>query len=127
MSETLRKWFPRFRRTPSKGSPTPPLPFNSSLQEAEGLAQLRAHPRWKDLQALLERVAQQEYDRLGDGLGYEEYLAQVGAYQASRRAIDLVDLILEKAETNHDRTADAERAHRDHTRRITYGTPFWRG
>jgi hypothetical protein len=92
-----------------------------------GLQALRAHPAWHRLVGLLERVAQAEYDRLGQGLSHDEYLAQVGAYQASRRAVDLVDNLLEKAKDDDDSAKRATESKRDHTRAITFGSPHWRG
>ena len=68
------------------------------------------------MQGLLERVAQSEYDRLASGLPYEEYLAAVGAYQASRRAVELVDTLIAKAQQIHDRT--------DHRNSIFYADPY---
>jgi len=77
-------------------------------------------------QALLERVAQAEYDQLGTGLPYEEYLAQVGAYQASRRAVDLVDTIIEKAERMKEDVRHDTEYRRDHARSIFFGSPEWK-
>jgi hypothetical protein len=54
-------------------------------------------------------------------------LAQVGAYQASRRAVDLVDNLLEKAKDDDDSAKRATESKRDHTRAITFGSPHWRG
>jgi hypothetical protein len=79
------------------------------------------------LQALLERVAQSEYDRLGMGLPYEEYLAQCGAYQAARRAVDLVDTIIEKAERVQDNGRHESESRRDHAKSIFFGSPEWTG
>jgi hypothetical protein len=59
------------------------------------------------------------------GLPYEEYLAQCGAYQASRRAIDLVDTLIEKAEKTDDVRRDAEFQRRDHAKSIFFGSPQW--
>jgi len=119
------KWFPLFPRIRSKPSETPALPFSSSLQEVAHLKALRASPEWPHLQALLERVAQAEYDRLGTGLPYEEYLAQCGAYQAARRAVDLIDTLIEKADANHGRQSDAILHEREHKRSIFFGSPHW--
>lgn len=119
------KWFPRFPRIRSKASPTPSLPFNSSLQEVAALKALRDHSAWRHHQALLERVAQHEYDRLAQQLPYEEYLAQCGAYQAARKAVDLVDTLIEKADAIHDSTRQSDDTKRAHTRSIFFGSPFW--
>jgi hypothetical protein len=54
-------------------------------------------------------------------------LAQVGAYQASRRAVDLVDNLLEKAKDDDDSAKRATESKRDHTSAITFGSPHWRG
>lgn len=119
-------WFPQFPRIRSKPSQTPSLPYNSYPQEAEGLRVLREHPRWKDLQRLLERVAQSEYDRLASGLPYEDYLAQVGAYQAAARAVDMVDTILSKVKDNDERERNTSDAKRDHRNAISYASPYGR-
>ena len=119
------KWFPRFPRIRSKPSETLWLPFNSSLQEVGHLKALRDHPQWPHLVALLERVAQAEYDRLGANLPYEEYQFQCGAYQACRRAIDLVDILIEKAERTDDSRRVADESRRNHERSIFFGTPNW--
>lgn len=121
------KWFPTFPKIRSKPSETPSLPFNSSHQEVAHLKALREQPGWVHYQALLERVAQAEYDRLGMALPYEEYLAQVGAYQACRRAVDLVDTLIEKAETVHGHKRESDEHRRDHARSIFYGSPSWPG
>ena len=121
------KWFPRFPRIRSKPSATPALPFNSSLQEVGHLKALREQPGWVHLQALLERVAQAEYDRLGTGLAYEEYLAQCGAYQACRRMVDLVDDLIETAKRTQTQRTDEYEHRRDHAKSIFYGTPDWGG
>jgi hypothetical protein len=77
---------------------------------------------WKHLQALWERVAQQEYDRIATGLPYEEYLAQVGAYQACVRHLTLVDTIIEKADQiNERKRIDAER---QPDRSIFFANPY---
>jgi hypothetical protein len=76
---------------------------------------------------LLERVAQAEYDKLGTGLPYEEYLAQCGAYQACRRMVDLVDLLIEKAANTHNQRRENDEHGRDHARSIFYGSPDWSG
>jgi hypothetical protein len=120
------KWFPRFPKIRSKPSETPSLPFNSSLQEVGHLKALRAQPGWVHLQTLLERVAQAEYDRLAMALPYEEYLAQCGAYQASRRAVDLVDTLIEKAELAHGHKRDTDDHRRDHAKSIFFGSPNWK-
>jgi len=88
------------------------------------LAVLRAHPRWKDLQNLLERRAQEEYNRLADGLPYEEYLAQVGCYQAYRQVVDLVDTILSHVKDNDERESAAREHARDHTQSVFYASPY---
>lgn len=119
-------WFPRFPRIRSKPSPTLSLPFNSSLQEVERLRELKAHPAWKHLQHLWERVAQAEYDRLGQGLEYDQYLAAMGAYQAARRTVDLVDTLIEKADAHHARERTTDTSARDHSTAIFYGSHLWR-
>jgi hypothetical protein len=63
---------------------------------------------------------------LGAGLAYEQYLAAVGAYQASRRAVDLVDTLIEKADEAHGRKRDATEHAIDHGRTIFYGSPHWK-
>jgi hypothetical protein len=75
----------------------------------------------------LERVAQSEYDRLGQALPHDQYLAQCGAYQACRRAVDLVDTLIAKADEHNARQRDATEHTRDHLKSVTYGTPHWRG
>jgi hypothetical protein len=120
------KWFPHFLRTRSRPSETHSLPFNSSLPEAAHLKALRAAPGWAHYQELLERVAQAEYDRLGTGLPYEEYLAQCGAYQAARRAVDLVDTIIEKAERIQSNGRHESEHGRDHKRSISFASPEWK-
>jgi hypothetical protein len=71
-------------------------------------------------------VAQAEYDRLGQALPHDQYLAQCGAYQASRRAVDLVDTLIAKADDKNARERDTEQYRRDHTQSVTYGTPHWK-
>lgn len=118
-------WFPRFPRTRFKPSETPALPFNSSPQEVGRLKLLRGHPQWEALAALLERVAQAEYDRLAQALPYEEYLTQCGAYQSARRTVDLVDTLIEKADAIHARERDDTQYGRDHRRSIFFGSHLW--
>jgi hypothetical protein len=120
------KWFPHFLKTRSRPSETHSLPFNSSLQEAGHLKALRAAAGWAHYQALLERVAQAEYERLATALPYEEYLAQCGAYQAARRAVDLVDTIIEKAERIETDGRHESESGRDHARSIFFGSPQWK-
>lgn len=71
-------------------------------------------------------MAQAEYDRLAQGLPHDEYLAQVGAYQACRRMVDLVDTLIAKAEALDERIDTADRERRDHSKRVTYATPHWK-
>lgn len=123
MSVTSRKWWPRFLKTRSRDR-TPSLPHNSSLPEVEGLRKLRTHPAWEHLQALLERVAQQEYDQLAQGLPHDQYLAQVGAYQCARRYVDLVDTLIEKADEYYGRTRDTTEHDRAHRGAIFYASPY---
>lgn len=122
------KWFPKFRKIHS-GRATPSLLWASSLPEQEALAEhlraLKAHPAWRHYQALLERVAQQEYDQLGQGLGYEQYLAQCGAYQACRRSVDLVDTLIAKVDDLNGRRTDESNHKRDHRDAIFFGSPIW--
>lgn len=118
-------WFPQFPRIRSRRSETPVLPFNSSLQEVAHLKALKEGPHWAHLQALLERVAQHEYDQLGANLGYEQYLAQCGAYQACRRMVDLVDTLIEKADATDARTRDSDDHAREHRKSIFFGTHLW--
>lgn len=72
-------------------------------------------------------MAQSEYDRLGHGLEYEQYLGACGAYQSARRMVDLVDTLIQKAEEHDDRTRTADTTDRDHRRSITYGSHLWGG
>lgn len=125
MSEILKKWFPRFPKIRSKRSETPLLPYSSSLQEVERLRALRDQPAWKHLQALWERVAQAEYDKLGAGLAYEDYLAVVGAYQAAKRTLELVDTLIAKADEYNARHRTTDDAERDHRQSIFVSGPFW--
>jgi hypothetical protein len=69
-------------------------------------------------------VAQSEYDRLATGLPYEEYLAQVGAYQSAARAVDLVDTLIAKADELNGRKRDDTEHKRDHRAAITYSSPY---
>src|SRR4051812_39801847 len=117
-------WFPRFPRIRSRQRPTPQLPFNSSLEQVAALASLREAPGWKHHQDLLERVAQAEYDRIAGGLPYEEYLAAVGAYQASRRAVDLVDTLIQKAAEHNGRKRDTAEHEREHSSSIFFASPY---
>lgn len=119
------KFFPQFPRTRSKPSETLQLPFNSSLPEAEQLKALRSHSGWKAMVALLERVAQADYNLLAQGLEYEAYHQAVGAYQRSRAMVDLVDNIIEKAERIHEHGRESGSAGRDHERSILFGSPDW--
>lgn len=61
----------------------------------------------------MERVAQAEYSRLGLGLGHDEYLESLGAYRASARMVDLVDILIEKANdrTEREQSDSDERAY----------------
>src|SRR4051812_23646223 len=118
------KWFPRFPRTRSRQSPTPLLPFSSSVEQVAGLKALREHPQWKHLQGLLERVAQAEYDRIANGLAYDDYLAAMGAYQACRRAVDLVDQLIEKADQHNARQRDTAEHGQQHRDSIFFASPY---
>src|SRR4051812_41310055 len=123
-SGTLTKWFPKFRRILS-GPATPSLSWGCSLEQAERLRALKAHPAWHHLEDLLKQVAQYEYDQLGKGLEYEQYLTQVGAYQAARRAVDLVDSLIQQADNINGRRAESEQHERDHSRSIFFGSALW--
>lgn len=71
-------------------------------------------------------MAQAEYDKLAQGLSHDDYLVQVGTYQASRRALDLVDTLLEKARQLDDRAKSAQQHERDHRKLIAYASPHWK-
>jgi len=125
-----KPWFPKFRsilnlrRQDSRGHPVV-LPFQCSVEEVEHLKALRGHPAWKHYSALLERVAQAEYERLAGGLPFEQYQFQCGAFAASRRNFDLVDALITKLEEyakRSERDADAARDNRD---ALFYGTDLW--
>ena len=120
------KWFPRFPRIRSKPSKTPELPYSSSLEQVEALKALRKHPAWKHLQALLERVAQSEYDRLAGGLAYEDYHAQVGKYHACRGIVELVDTLIEKADAHDARHRTSDEHERAHRTSITVNSPHYK-
>jgi hypothetical protein len=69
-------------------------------------------------------VAQSEYDKLGQGLAYDDYLAVQGAYQASVRTLDLVDTLIKKADEIHGRERDDSKLDRDHRAAIGYAHPY---
>lgn len=124
-------WSPKFPKILGKWShrpvapSVPNLPFHSSPEEVEHLKSLRDNPNWRHYQALLERVAQAEYDQLATPLGQDRYHFQVGAYQASRRHVDLVDALITKWEEHCARSERDRDTGHDNRSAIFYGTALW--
>jgi hypothetical protein len=76
------------------------------------------------LQNLWERVAQAEYDKLGAGLAYDDYLAVMGAYQACRRNMEIVDTLIAKAQELNERTERDTESRRNQRDALFTSSPY---
>jgi hypothetical protein len=50
----------------------------------------------------------------------------VGAYQAAKRTVELVDTLIEKVDEHNARKRDTDASERDHRDAITFGSPNWK-